>query len=44
MIKVHYIEMPFNTTSQVIIENDTNKAVYDQPYSVTLENALNRCH
>lgn len=43
MINVHYIEMPFNTTSQVIIENDTNKAVYDQPYSVTLENAGALC-
>ena len=43
MVKVHYIEMPFNTTSQVIIENDSDKAVYDQPFTVTVKNAGALC-
>ena len=40
MISVdYYIEETFNTTSQVVLENDTNKALYDHPHTIKVENA-----
>ncbi len=43
MIKVDYVEMEFRNESQVVIENDSNEAAYDQPYEITLENAGASC-